>query len=116
MPLSMAVNNQKYYVYIITNPERTVLYTGVTNDLVCRLIEHYNNRGIKKTFPGSYYCYNLIFYEELRFIKDAIAREKEIKGWRRQKKIDLITTMNPSWTFLNSTICEQWPPKENISR
>lgn len=112
----MTENNHKYYVYIITNPERTVLYTGVTNDLVCRLIEHYNSRGTNKTFAGKYYCYNLIFYEEFKYITNAIGREKEIKGWSRKKKVELIKTMNPSWTFLNKTLCEGWPPTEDISR
>jgi len=68
----------QYYIYIITNPERTVLYTGVTNDLSQRLIEHWVNKGQPKTFAGKYYCYNLIYYEEFRYINDAIAREKEI--------------------------------------
>jgi putative endonuclease len=80
----------QYYIYIVTNPERTVFYTGVTNDLVLRIVEHWMNRGKSETFAGKYYCYNLLYYEEFRYINDAIAREKEIKGWRRQKKLDLI--------------------------
>lgn len=106
----------QYYVYIVTNPERTVLYTGVTNDIVQRVIEHYSNRGIKETFAGKYYCYNLIFYEEFRYVNDAIAREKEIKGWSRNKKIMLIESQNPSWIFLNASLCEGWPPKELTTR
>jgi putative endonuclease len=101
-----------YYVYIVTNPERTVLYTGVTNNLLQRLIEHWDNRGQVKTFAGKYYCYNLIHYEYFTYINNAIAREKEIKGWRRQKKLDLIKENNPDWTFLNPSICDGWPPKE----
>ena len=107
---------RNYYIYIVTNAERKVLYTGVTNDLVCRLVEHYKNRGIDTTFAGRYYCYNLIHFEEFKYINDAIAREKEIKGWRREKKEQLINRLNPSWTFLNSSICEHWPLRENISR
>ena len=106
----------QYYIYIITNPERTVLYTGVTNDLSQRLIEHWVNKGQPKTFAGKYYCYNLIYYEEFRYINDAIAREKEIKGWRRSKKLELIKAMNPDWTFLNPSICDEWPPKEVPTR
>ena len=106
----------KYSVYIVTNPERRVMYTGITNDLVQRLVEHYNNRGSDKTFAGKYFCYNLIFYEDFIYIKDAIAREKEIKGWRREKKLNIIKAFNPSWTFLNAGLCEGWPPKENITR
>ena len=86
----------KYSVYIVTNPERRVMYTGITNDLVQRLVEHYNNRGSDKTFAGKYFCYNLIFYEDFKYVNDAIAREKEIKGWRRDKKLDLIKKFNPS--------------------
>lgn len=105
-----------YYIYIVTNPERTVLYTGVTNDLAQRLVEHWVNRGIAKTFAGKYYCYNLIYYEDFQYINNAIAREKEIKGWRRQKKIELIKTMNPGWIFLNPSFCGEWPPKEITTR
>ena len=106
----------QFYIYIVTNPERTVLYTGVTNDLSQRLIEHYSNRGQPETFAGKFYCYNLIYYENFQYINEAIRREKEIKGWSRKKKIELIKTMNPEWTFLNPTICEGWPPKEILKR
>ena len=105
-----------YYIYIVTNPERNVLYTGVTNNLPERLIEHWTNKGIPKTFAGKYYCYNLIYYEYFSYINNAIAREKEIKSWRRQKKPDLIKTMNPDWTFLNPEVCSGWPPKEIRAR
>lgn len=101
-----------YYIYITTNPERTVLYVGVTNDLAQRLAEHWQNRGQVKTFAGKYYCYNLIYYEYFPYIINALQREKEIKGWRRQKKTDLIKIKNPDWTFLNKSICGDWPPKE----
>ena len=100
----------------MTNPERTVLYTGVTNNLSQRLTEHWMNRGNPKSFAGKYYCYNLIYFEEFPYVYNAIAREKEIKGWRRQKKLDLIKTMNPDWTFLNPSICDGWPPKEIPTR
>ncbi len=102
--------NHEYYVYIVTNPERTVLYTGITNDLIRRIVEHWENRGIDKSFAGRYYCYNLIFYEQYKYVNDAIAREKEIKGWRREKKLKLIHAFNPSLTFLNAVVCDGWPP------
>jgi putative endonuclease len=107
---------KNYSVYIVTNPERNVLYTGVTNDLIQRLSEHYFNKGKDTTFAGKYYCYNLIFYEDYSYVNDAIAREKEIKGWRRQKKLDLIKSFNPAWTFLNAQLCNGWPPEELITR
>ena len=80
------LNKHLYFTYILTNPERTVLYIGITNNLEARITEHYFNRGKLQTFAGKYYCYLLIYYEEFQYIKNAIAREKEIKGWRRSKK------------------------------
>jgi putative endonuclease len=109
-------NHHQYYIYIVTNPEKTVLYTGVTNNLLQRLIEHWTNRGDLKTFAGKYYCYNLIYFEEFLYINNAIAREKEIKGWRREKKLSLIQTKNPDWFFLNAEVCGEWPPKEATTR
>jgi putative endonuclease len=100
-----------YYTYITTNPQRTVLYVGVTNSLSRRLTEHYLNRGHPGTFAGKFYCYNLIYYEEFQYINNAIAREKELKGWKREKKLALIKTSNPDWTFLNVEICGMWPPR-----
>ena len=105
-----------YYVYIITNQERKVLYTGVTNALAQRLIEHYQNRGKEETFAGRYFCYHLVYFEQFQHINEAIAREKEIKGWRREKKLTLINSVNPSWTILNAQVCEGWPPKELTTR
>jgi putative endonuclease len=107
------MNANCYFIYIVTNHERSVLYTGVTNNLSQRIIHHWQNRGQRESFAGRYYCYNLIYYETFQFISQAIAREKEIKGWRRQKKLDLIRTTNPQWTFLNPTVCGGWPPKIN---
>jgi len=89
-----------YYVYITTNPGKTVLYTGVTNDLTLRLQQHYQNRGNQKTFAGKYYCYKLLYFEMYADIKQAIAREKEIKDLSREKKESLIATRNPKWNFL----------------
>jgi putative endonuclease len=108
--------NHYYYVYILTNPERNVFYTGVTNNLKQRLIEHWVNRGSPTTFAGRYYCYNLLYFEEFQYINDAIAREKQIKGWRREKKLNLIKGKNPDWMFLNVQVCGCWPPKKIISR
>ncbi|MFT3980616.1 MAG: GIY-YIG nuclease family protein [Ferruginibacter sp.] len=103
--------NKKYFsVYIVTNIHKTILYTGVTNSLEERLIEHYRDRLDKKHFAGQYNCHYLIFYEDYEYINDAIAREKEIKGWLRRKKIDLINTLNPAWKFLNEDILGEWPP------
>ncbi len=92
--------NYNYYVYITTNPHKTVLYTGVTNDLRSRMDQHQGNKGKRRTFAGKYYCYNLIWYEHFTDIDEAIAREKVIKGWRREKKERLIALTNPQWHTL----------------
>jgi putative endonuclease len=94
------MSNGNYYVYITTNPRKTALYAGVTNDLRVRIQQHYQNRGNKKTFAGRYYCYKLIYYEHFGDITDAIAREKEIKDMSREKKEDLIASKNPNWNLL----------------
>ena len=93
--------NYNFYVYITTNPAKTVLYIGVTNNLDRRISEHYENRGNPETFAGKYYCYNLIYYEHFSHINQAIEREKEIKKWRREKKEALIISFNPERRFLN---------------
>lgn len=82
----MKVTERSYCVYILTNKIKTVLYTGMTNDLEQRLIEHYLDRIERKTFTGKYNCHFLVFYENYGYVNDAIAREKEIKGWLRSKK------------------------------
>jgi putative endonuclease len=89
-----------YYVYIITNPAKSVLYIGVTNNIPSRMAQHYANRGSAETFAGRYFCYNLVHVEEYTNSKIAIAREKELKGWTRAKKDALIAADNPEWLFL----------------
>jgi putative endonuclease len=98
------MKQHNYFVYIVTNHTKTALYTGVTNDIVRRLNEHFENRGKPKTFAGRYHCYNLVYYERFQFIEHAIAREKEIKDWNRKLKDALITSMNPNWNFLNEEV------------
>lgn len=88
-----------YYLYIVTNSEKDVLYTGVTNNLLRRLLEHRENRGNESTFAGKYYCNKLVYYEHFVQVEHAIAREKQIKNWRREKKVKLIESMNPDWEF-----------------
>mgnify|MGYP003910848581 CR=1 FL=1 len=85
-----------YYIYIITNKAKTVLYTGVTNHLKTRLSQHKENIVLKNhTFASNYNVEYLLYFEKFTWIQEAIAREKEIKGWRREKKINLIKTLNP---------------------
>lgn len=96
--------NYNFYVYITTNPTNTVLYVGVTNDLRTRIYQHTENKGKSSTFAGKYYCYKLVYFEHFTHIEEAIAREKEIKKWRRDKKNALVGSMNAAWRFLNDEI------------
>ena len=101
-------SHHNYWVYITTNPKKTVLYTGVTNNLERRLSEHIaDNATDKNTFAGKYFCYNLVYFEYHRYVLNAIAREKEIKTWVRVKKEALINSFNPDWRFLNDDIKSQ---------
>ena len=94
-----------YYVYLTTNPRRSVLYTGVTNYLVRRIEEHQEAAlKARKSFSGRYNCFCLVYWEDFQYVDEAIAREKEIKGWRRKKKEALIATLNPTWRFLNDEV------------
>ena len=85
---------QKYWVYIVCNKYMSALYTGVTNDIVRRIWEH--KAGDIKGFTQRYKCTNLLYFEEYADIHQAIAREKQIKGWRRERKIELIVSLNPT--------------------
>lgn len=98
------MHSHNYFTYITTNPKRTTFYIGVTNDLVRRLREHFENDGNSKTFAGKYYCYNLIYYERFTQVEHAIAQEKELKKWSRSKKEALIKKMNPFVKFLNEEV------------
>ena len=90
--------HKQYYVYIMTNEHNTVLYTGVTNDLVRRAHEHRTGQG--GVFTSRYRANKLVYYEIAEDASTAIAREKQIKGGSRQKKIELIEDMNPEWIDL----------------
>ncbi len=105
-----------YYGYLLCNELRTVLYTGVTNDLEQRIMEHYTHQGQHTAFTAKYRVYYLLYYEAYHYINDAIAREKEIKGWRREKKLALIATTNPELDFLNAELFGTWPPQELTQR
>lgn len=95
----------RYYVYITTNLPKKVLYTSVTNDLKRRLREHREDTlNDKKHFAGKYNVHHLLYWESFGSITEAIQREKEIKGWVRQKKLELIKNMNPDLIFLNERI------------
>jgi putative endonuclease len=90
--------DKRYYVYILTNPSRT-LYTGITSHLQQRVLQHK-----AKTFPGFTSKYNinrLVYFEVFEYVGNAIAREKEIKSWTRAKRVALIESKNPKWDDLS---------------
>ena len=93
-----------YYVYILTNKNKTVLYIGVTNDLKGRLYFHTHPEAHSKAFTTRYNVYYLVYHEHFFDIDTAIAREKQLKGWMRYKKDALVDAFNPNWDFLNDTI------------
>ena len=99
----MAVGRE-YCVYIMTNAHHTVLYTGVTNNLPRRVYEHKN--GLGSAFVKRYNMHKLVYYEVGDSIHSALAREKHIKGGSRQKKVDLINSLNPEWKDLYDEIAK----------
>ena len=96
------LKNHNYYIYIISNWNNKVIYTGMTNDLERRIYEHKNK--IFEGFSKKYNLDKLVFYEYTNDVNAAIAREKEIKKWRREKKNKLIESMNPEWKDLAEEI------------
>ena len=88
-----------YYVYMLTNATGTVLYTGVTNDLIRRVYEHKTNAD-PNSFTAKYTVHKLVYFEETSSSYEAISREKQIKGWSRKKKNQLVETRNPKWEEL----------------
>ncbi|MFC1225730.1 GIY-YIG nuclease family protein [Pedobacter sp. BG31] len=99
--------DHNYFIYILTNKNKTVVYTGVTNDLAVRLRQHKENEENKFAFTKKYNCYYLVYFERFEHIEYAIEREKEIKGWTRAKKNALIELKNKNWDFLNDLIVEE---------
>ena len=95
----------KGFVYILTNKNNSVLYTGVTSNLKDR-IEQHKVRKHPESFSARYNCNKLVYYEVYDSIVEAIEREKIIKGGSRKKKLDLIDSTNPGWTDLSSDFCE----------
>ncbi len=93
---------KQYYVYILTNKTNNVLYIGVTNDLVRRMYEHKNK--LVEGFTKKYNLKKLVYFEATDDVKSAITREKQLKNWHRDWKINLINEQNPDWKDLN----EEW--------
>ena len=93
----------QYYVYILSNSNKNVLYTGVTNDLKRRVYEHKHHLD-KGSFTARYNIENLVYYEATSDVEAAIEREKQIKGWNRKHKNKLIESKNPNWEDLYELI------------
>jgi putative endonuclease len=91
-----------YFVYILTTNKNTVLYTGVTNDLIRRIYEHKNN--LIDGFTKKYNVPKLVYYETGEDVISAIEREKQIKSWKRDKKVFLINAFNPDWHYLYNSL------------
>ena len=94
--------DRTYYIYIMTNARNTVLYTGVTNDLIRRVFEHRMGEG--SGFTAKYQIAKLVYYESTEDIESAIAREKQIKAGSRKKKLQMIEQFNPTWKDLGETL------------
>ena len=92
---------KQYYVYVMTNNART-LYVGMTNDLERRVFEHKKN--LVKGFTSKYQIKKLVYFEAGEDVHFVIAREKQIKGWLRSRKVTLIESVNPEWKDLS----EKW--------
>ena len=95
----------QYYVYFLTSRDNKVLYVGITNNLPRRIYEHKNSLD-KKSFTSRYCVNKLVYYEYTGDVRAAIQREKQIKGWNRERKNKLIESKNPDWKDLYATILE----------
>jgi putative endonuclease len=101
------------YVYMMGSTSRHVLYTGVTAFFYLRVWQHKNYQG--GYFTSKYKCYRLVYFEQFTNVEAAIAREKEIKGWRRAKKDKLVESMNPSWKDLAANWYAKGLMKDGVS-
>ena len=98
----MSKESRQYYVYILTNKTNTVLYIGVINDLVRRIFEHKNK--LVEGFTKKYNLNKLIYYEVTKDISSAIEREKQLKNWHRDWKVNIINSFNPIWKDLGADL------------
>lgn len=101
------MRGHRYSVYMLTSSSRRALYTGVSNGLEFRKVQHLEAG--EDTFVGKYKAYRLVYYEDYQWIQSAIAREKEIKGWTRKKKEALVRSMNPEWKDLSAEWGKPFP-------
>jgi len=103
------MSERRYYVYIVASRSRT-LYTGVTGDLTGRVIQH--RQSLIEGFTSKYRIHRLAYFEVFHDVRSAIAREKQVKRWRREKKVALIERDNPAWEDL----AEKWYQNKQVPR
>jgi putative endonuclease len=96
--LLSGIQNMEYYIYILANKRNGTLYVGVTSNLIKRIYEHKND--LVEGFTKQYGIHQLVYFEQTGSIDSAIVREKQIKKWRRQWKLELIEQKNPHWKDL----------------
>ena len=106
MGLGVAAFDRQFYVYILTNKTKSVVYTGVTSDLIGRIYTHRND--LVAGFTRRYRVHSLVWYEHQGSAEGAITREKQIKNWNRAWKDELVTAMNPEWRDLYPEISIHW--------
>ena len=102
--LSPNTMQKKGYIYFMTNQTNKVLYTGVTDSLKRRVTEHFEGRG--SVFTSKYNCNKLVYFEQFPSIEQAIAREKQLKHFKREWKNQLVETINPQWNDLSHSIID----------
>ena len=100
---------RRFYVYIMASKSR-VLYIGITNDIWRRVWEHKNN--VASEFTSKYRVHRLVYFETFKYVGNAITREKRLKGWLRERKVELIRSINPTWEDLSL----QWFDGDNVIR
>ena len=103
---------EAFYVYIMACTTRRTIYIGMTNSLLARIQQH--RRQESSSFSAQYHTLHLVYYEVFHDVRDAIARETQIKKWRREKKDWLIGRMNPGWEDLSAEIVEQLPKLDDL--
>jgi putative endonuclease len=104
---------RRYYVYILTSSSRRALYIGITNDIYIRVMQHRNPDAGSDSFTAKYRVTRLVYVEVFKDVRNAIAREKELKGWTRNRKNALVQSANPGWRDLAEGWGEKFPTLEN---